>query len=625
MPSLEEIRFDPRARAEARQRLQALPESHLAELIEVQKEESRQSNVRLRDQMEDDWRLYQSQANFSDKEDWQSQVWVPMPFTAVEQATSVIRRGMLDSREFFGIDGVDRRDKAIAEHILEPVIRLLYEKAGFVDKFSDATKVGFAVGTSKYLRFRWTTFPAATVAGIEMDPATGQPTPIYRNRPRGFLAIDTVSPWQVYRDPDSKSREQWSGSYFMHEEYVDRAWLLDGAARGLFRNVEKVPEGVEFSGGRQGESATRVATRKQQVWERSKFRKTYLATEWYGDVVDQNGDPVYPDAKMISANGILLHGPEDNPLWAVDPGSGRRKWPYVAFSPIGHPMRFEGKGILEEVTPLATLFSNIFNLYADGLNWTVHPPTEVDMTVLDDWDDLEHMPGKLWVKNQQGNALTPANIGKMEHSAVLASLQYVHQLFQNGSFVTDFVMGLPGTRSNITKGEVQLKTAQSMGMFDGMAREIEAGGRSCVELTLDFILQYLTDFSDPSLLEIVGPENAQLLMMLNPAERMETLGGNYNYVFTGISSSLEKSDLLQRLTGMAQLAGQQPYVGRTNPSDFLRAMAELMGLVDRIPVYDEPMVPMSQVQQMLMRAAAQMQPGAQGAGQRALPAAGRTA
>lgn len=626
MPTTDELRFDSRARMEARAKVKGLPESHLVELIQVQREESRTSNERQRKGWEEDWRLYQSEVDFSDKEDWQSQVWIPMPFSATEQATAIIQRSLLDSSEFFGIDGVEERDKALAEHIWKPLIGLQFNKAGFVHKFADAVKVSYATGISLYLKFRWRSVPYPILAGMEMDPTTGSLVPVFQTKRRGGLTIECVPPWQVYRDPKSRPREQWSGSYLIHEEYIDRAFLTAGQEAGYYRNAENVKEGSAGSTGHTDTGPDVEAKRRQQEWHPHKFRKPILASEWYGDILNEHGDIVYPDAVMTAAGGQLIYGPADNPLWAVDHKSGRRKWPMIAFSPLSHALRFEGFGILKAVAPIAVLFSNLFNLFADGLNWAVNPATEVDIDILDDWDDLEDFPGKLWAKRGQGKALQTADRGRMDSSTVLAAMQFIQQLWQNESFVTSFVAGLPGTRSNITKGEVQIKTQQSMGIFEGMGRNVEAGGTAAVELAFDFLSQYGVNSPDAEILQVLGPKAApfvRLLAMMDPIQRMQELSGNFNYTFTGVSAALMKADMLGRLMQFAQVAAQELYAGRTNPSEILTAIADTMGLRDRITVSEEQMVPVSQVQ----KAMAQMEkagmiraiPGGTASSPRALP------
>ena len=67
------------------------------------------------------------------------------------------------------------------------------------------------------------------------------------------------------------------------------------------------------------------ARRARQSYQAAPYRAPYWASEWYGDVLDDNGDLVCPDMMALFVDGKCLFGPVDNPLWAVDATTGRRK------------------------------------------------------------------------------------------------------------------------------------------------------------------------------------------------------------------------------------------------------------------------------------------------------------
>lgn len=598
MPTIEQLRFDPRARAEGRKRALALPEAHLVKLVTTQREESEKNTSALRSSWSESWRYYQSEVDYSDKEEWQSAVFIPMPWTSVEHAGAKLQVALSESSDYFKVDGVDAGDKLLADRVWNPLLKFAFNKASFTAKFVDAIKVALATGISLYLKFRYPSLPSPLLDNLHLDPETGMVSPVYRMQRQSALTVEMVEPWKIYRDPKSKPREQWSGAYLMHEDFVDWAVLASGGEAHIYKNLATVQQAA--GGDRQSQGASSEAARRQMSWSPHEFRKQVLATEWYGDILDENGEMVYPDAMMIVANSqTLIYGPADNPLWAVDPKTFRRKWPFVAFTALGHPLRFEGWGILHAVTPLAVLFSNLFNLFADGLNWKVNQPTELNTALLDDDDDNEHYPGKLWRKLGDGQLLTPADIGQMDASAVLASLQFMQQLWENNAFVTRFVRGEEGYRKQITKGEVQLMTAQNMGIFEAMGKNIEAGGVAALELGHDLLSQYTTSWTDPSLAGLVGQEYAMLLSMLDPVARMRELSGQFNYVFTGITAALQKAELLGRLLQASALAAQGPYLGYTNPSEVLAAIFDALGLRDQITVMQEPAIPISRIGQML--------------------------
>jgi hypothetical protein len=604
MPNVQEMLNDPRAAAEGLAKARSLRPEHLSELVRTQKKEAEDATSSLRQKWDQWFRLWLNDVDFSAKEDWQTKIWVGKVFSAVEQATALIQRSLLESPDSFGIEGFDVNDKELAKNLWSPMLKMFLTNAHLVYKFTDACKMGFITGTAGYLKMRPVAINVPRLMSAEFNPAMQQVLPSFQYAPRTFLALDFVMPWNIRRDPRSVPRENFSGTYLYHSEYkdksslskmVDHGWNQEALDRLLASEDKGIGNGWDLQ-------------RREQEFKmfhsfyRHKFRKEYMVDEGWLDVLDENGEVIYPNALMVHSNDQILYGPVDNPIWATDLSTGRRKWPFVAGAPIVHPFRFEGRGIVEQDASLAALYSNVFMLWADGLNWAVNPPTEIHQDALVDWEDLEHYPGKLWVKHTSEPALTPAAIGKMDTNEVMAALEYIDRTRQNVTFVTDFAVGLPGSRSEITKGEVQIKTSQSLAIFESMGKNLEHMGQEIVELAYDMILQFFDQYADPSVERILGPEAQFFLSQMPVEQRIEALQGNYDFSFTGVTAALQKSDLMNRVMQFATLAAAPGYQGLTNPSQILKVLSELLGISDRIDVSQEPMVSMSQVQQLMMGA-----------------------
>src|SRR5690242_18199600 len=114
MPNPQEMLNDPYAQAEGQAQAAKLRPEHLAALVQAQKQEAERATSGLRQNWQKYWQLWQNEVDFSGKEDWQTQLWVPKVFTAVEQATALIQRSLLETPDAFGIDGFDVRDKQLA-------------------------------------------------------------------------------------------------------------------------------------------------------------------------------------------------------------------------------------------------------------------------------------------------------------------------------------------------------------------------------------------------------------------------------------------------------------------------------------------------------------------------------
>lgn len=611
MPTPEEMLLDPAARAEGLNLAAALSKEHLAELVRAQKQEAERATSRLRDRWVQHWRMWMNEVDFSDKEDWQTKLWVAKPFAAIEQATALIQRSLIETPEAFGIDGFDSRDKILAAKLWGPLLRLFLEKAGLPYKFADGSKVGFITGILGYFKMRPVAVDVPRLMSVSMDPVTSRILPYFSYSPRTFIAIDLVMPWNIYRDPDSQPRKNFSGTYLYHSEWKDRASLKQmvnfGWDQAVLDELLSAPDRGNHTSSAMDRQHEEFTFKHYTNFERHKFRKSYLIDEGWLDILDENGDVVLPSALMVHSNEKILYGPVDNPIWATDLNTGRRKTAFVAGTPIIHPFRFEGRGLLEQDSDLSSLYSNVFMLWADGLNWRINPPTEIHQDALVDWEDLDHVPGKLWVKHTSDQALMPANMGSMQTTEIMAALDYIDRVRQNVNFVTDFAIGMPGSRSDITKGEVQIKTNQSLAIFDAMGKNLEGTGKDLVALAYDLILQYFDEYNDPEIGKILGPEAQFFLSQLPINQRVEALQGNYDFTFTGVTQALQKSEQLQKVLQLATLAASPGYIGYTNPAQVLSVISDLLGTTERIDIFDEQMVPLSQVQQALapMMAAAQ--------------------
>lgn len=591
MPSLGEIQNDPRARMEAMGKAQGLKKEHLVEVVRAQKTEAERATAELRKRWRVWWRMWQNEVEFAGKEDWQTKLWVPKIFTAVEQATALVQRSILETDSPFGADGNNDRERQLATLLWNPLLKLFLTKADVAYKFADATKVGFITGVAGYLKVRPTTVAVPKLMSAQIDPASGRVIPAFTAKPKSCITIDFVLPWNIFRDPDSRPRQNWSGSYIYHSEWKDRAALTPMKQNGwdpealdrLLASDHTKQETDWLTEGQREE-----AERKQYTYERHKFRKSYLVDEAWCDILDENGDVVLPSALMIHSGGEIVYGPVDNPIWATDLNTGRRKHPFIAGTPIVHPSRFEGRGIAEQDAALSQLYSNVFMLWADGLNWVINPPTEVFQDALVDWEDLEHYPGKLWVKHTADQALAPASMGTMDTNAIMASLEYIDRIRQNSNFVTDFAVGLPGSRSDITKGEVQIKTSQSLAIFEAMGRNLEGMGSDLVGLTYDLILQYFNDYTDPSVARLIGPQAAMVLQTIPIQERVDMIQGDFQFKFSGVTQALMKSEQLAKVLQFATLAATPQYAMLVNPSNVLQVIGDLLGVTDRIQIATAP-------------------------------------
>ena len=198
MPSSEDMIRDPKAQAEGQAAVTKLDPTHLSELVKAQKNEAEEATRELRILQRKYYDLWMNKVDFSDKEEWQTQLWVPKVFTAVEQATSLIQRALLDTPQPFGIEGNNDRSRVLAAKLWKPLLNMVMDKAGFPYKFSDAAKMGFITGVAGYLKVRPITVGVPKLMGTTTDPLTGVASPKFQIGKRSFISLEHILPWNIH-------------------------------------------------------------------------------------------------------------------------------------------------------------------------------------------------------------------------------------------------------------------------------------------------------------------------------------------------------------------------------------------------------------------------------------------
>jgi hypothetical protein len=567
----DEINSDSKAADEAVRQTNELSDEYIVEQIEACKQESEDATRDERQIMRDLFDMWEGWRDFSKKEPWQNKIAVEKPFTAVEQATAQIQRALFDSPNFLQFTS-EGRAGLIPVTEWETYIRRTLSITAFPQKFIDAVQIAFIMNVSGYVKPRWREYSLTLPSG--------------QRQTASFLHLTVIPPWRIYRDPDSTPRDPWSGSYIIHSDWSDIG-ILRASPNTV--NIDKLTTGDGDASGIHPEDKGRV-----KEWKRSKFRHAVVVDEYWGDLVNENGDVVLPDALTARVGKTLIRKAAINPIWSIEPTNGRRRWPLIAFSPFTHPLRFEGRGILQQSWRLAQFYENVFNIAGDGLAFTIFSGLQGDLSRLSNPTDTAIRPSKFWAlkAGQSPDALKIVESGRMDVNAVLAFMQHIDQVYQNNSFVSDFVIGLPGYRSDITKGEVQLKTAQSLSIFDRMGKSIEAGGQHIVSLIYDMLVQYTDETTLPIIGNAISDDTKALLITATPEQRWQQMRADMQIHFAGITQALQRDQQLQRGLQMSAILKDPAYLGLVqNPGALLEKLIDLIGFKGLIQMRPGGMTP----------------------------------
>lgn len=401
------------------------------------------------------WKVYNEEEPdaYKLKEFWQSRTVIPKPFQTVQFAAAAVKKAF--SPNFLSVTGPkSSTSHQFWEKILQHYMSL--DCAKFVPRFGDATIMAYAVGMSMEMIPRWV-------------PGKG-------------LEFSLAEPWKIHRDPDALSRNPQSGTYWVHEEWLDYFVLQQGERNGRYFDVARAKNMAEGDGNQDAfMTKEAIAERKQMIWQRSKYRTLIKTRELWGLVLSPAGEVLLPSATYTVAGGRVIQKPQ-----AVDTG---RRWPGTGFTALPNLLRFGGRGLLEGVLTLWDALNEILNLHLDALKWAVNPPKEINVDGLVDPTDTEDIPGKKWLVHDTMNGQHVVRFveGRSRTNDVLANQQFLDQNYQRGAFVTDAVQGLPGYRKDITFREAAMNLDQAMGVFGLMGESLEEGAVDIIHGAIDTI------------------------------------------------------------------------------------------------------------------------------------------
>ena len=167
----------------------------------------------------------------------------------------------------------------------------------------------------------------------------------------------------------------------------------------------------------------------------------------------------------------------------------------------------------------------------------------------------------------------------LDRTDLLAFAQFIGTNIDNGDFVTEFVQGLPGTRSQITKGEVEIKTEQNLGIFDSIGTEIEGGAINIAYAMYETMVLNWNSQSRPSPSRVLG-ENEFTYFLENASleEKKDFLRQDCDIKIVGISAQIEMAEKAKLLMAMKAYAESPLFNAYFKPKELLHETTGAMGM-----------------------------------------------
>ncbi|MCL6622937.1 MAG: hypothetical protein K6T55_12685 [Syntrophobacterales bacterium] len=563
-----------REREEAAQAYAGENEKHFVDYCEECIKDSVRAMSKVRRTQKELWDVYQEEppANFARKERWQSRVVYPKPFMTVQSAKAIVRKAF--EPQFLSIENEQDEETA---HFYQRLMNLMLgpKFADFANQFSDACEMGFAVGQS-----------------MEMIPIW---------RPGQGLRYDLVEPAKVHRDPNALSRDPQSGLYWIHQEWQDYYLLKEQERRGQLQNVG------DFSYGNRGRaqdqenlSREALAERKGHVWHANRYRSFVLTSEFWGVVLSPRGEMLLPQATYTVAGDRVVRPPRASRYPTL-------RWPGVSFSPLPHLLRFDGRSLLQGVKTLWEFMCSLLCLHNDSLNWKVNPPSEIDISILVDPDDIDNYPGKQWLTRGalQGMQAYRTIDRRTDTGEILAYMNFGNQAYDEAT-LPSVMRGLPGYRAEVTAREAAQALDQAMTVFGQIGKNLERGALAAIMAGVETVAINIT-FAELAL--FMGADVA--MKYADPASptgvRLPQLSTGAFHV-SGISALMQDWEMIRNIRDLILplCTPGSVFLPYLKPYRVLKALEHRLNLRDEgIVVAEEDAARIDQAQQMQQEEAIQ--------------------
>lgn len=491
--------------------------------------------------------MYHLRHDFSHKESGQSQEILSKQAMAVEQTKAFFQQSLADFGEWWS-----------AEICYPDAEAAMKVRPHEITKLTD-----YMLGRANYYSHVGNEVESALLGSLAIAKISGRyiskPKYVAKKKGRGAglkrwiekiddraweLKLDIVRQENYYPDPTG------DGLYEVEDAFID----YHTAKRMMEEDEDFTQELIERIGSGAPDESEDDFNRARETGQSTpteSARKKVKLTEYWGDILDKDGNIAYENVQAIVANDKdLILKPRPNPLWHQ--GS-----PYVASPLIEVANSVWHKALMDAPTQHNRALIEMYNLMMDSAVMQVHGISQLRKDWLSNPAQVANgiKPGMALDVNSMcppgAKALEPL-INVIIPPEVFNIFGIVSQEFNASALTTDLRSGItPGRNQSATAIVEQSQTITSV--FTGMAKNFENNQITKeLELAWKTVAQNWDDIDREVFISLFGAQRGEELYRL-PAEEVfaSTVNGTRFRVF-GITQTLGKAQDFQKLTTLLQ-------------------------------------------------------------------------
>lgn len=521
-----------------------------------------------RSTFDESWGLFHNRYDFSKKAAWQSKNFAPKMNRMIRSAAYAFKDALVGVTDYFSVTGIGKKARD-RQWVPAKLLKYWLDKNDFVNKLVDSlfasllsSLMVFKIYCETYTddevteavkEYKGAEAVTAALSNSLDGPAGAMPGEL-KTAPKlkWRLRIDAVDPNRIRIDPTGRKK------FVIHEYEMDLHDLRELAKAASNKYDKTIVDSISEDFKKQDEEV-REKMRKNEVLPANsqQFRKTVVIREYWGELFDNDGNLIGRNMTYSVANEkYLIRKPFKNPYFVS-------KLPFVWGAPMRVPFSNFHQSFAENINGLCRMATEILNLTLDANLWSSIKAFVLDLDQVVDPNEFKGgiYPGKVFKARSRGvprAMVTPVELG-VANPQNLTFSGAIERETQNATGVNEYSAGFVGARKNELATEINVKSAQSFGYLNSIAREVEENVLDKVlEMGWELIVTHQDDFTDAKLQEMLGEDVSELLVFLSETGRKEYLGGSYEFQFRGMSSMLEKGKELEKAQMVAQAIQQVP-------------------------------------------------------------------
>jgi hypothetical protein len=519
----------------------------LVTLTSSYKEEAKNAKANRMRLNRTNYDCYHLRQDWSHKRKGQSREFLAKQPMAVEQISTFIQQGLVDSGDWFGVEkSAGAVDAVLTESEVKAIMKWAFDKCDFLTYVGDSVKD--CLLQSLAITKNHGCYKPKAYFYTEVKEKGGKFVDVLKRETRDYWCpkLELLRAEDYYPDPSGK------GLYVIHETYMDISELY-AMSEGPYAVYDRSK--VEMLHGTLMESDMQAAKKARETAQNTSingYRKKVKINECWGTILEPaTGKVIKKDVVWtIADDRIVIQEPTDYPFW-------HNMAPLIAAAFIRVPRSVWHKALMDAPTQTNIALNELYNLMVDaGMN-DAHGIKQIRADWLEDESQVSNgiYPGITLKVNSQcppgARVLERVDTSSMSSEA-LNVFNTMSAEFSASALTNDLRMGVLPNRA--VKATEVVEASQSItSVFTGISKVLE---QTHIEPNMNMmfanILQHFMEIDPAEMMSVLGEERFYAIQAMGKEVLFSKAFDGFKFKVFGISKIMAKQKDFRKFTALLQ-------------------------------------------------------------------------